>query len=146
MVEANVALLGVEALNVDNMEGRAAAVLPNRSHRARSETGTVARMYTFPTAPVVAAGLVGGFAAARCTGRRELGGVVLAAAGSVCGRSWLRSSGPGVMGLLLGVYAAAFGGSHPLAKKIGAWPSVLAVTAVAAGVTYALADRSSARF
>jgi hypothetical protein len=76
----------------------------------------------------------------------ELGGVVLAAAGGVCGRSWLRSSGPGVMGLLLGVYVAAFGGAHPLAKKIGAWPSVLAVTAVASGATYALADRSDARF
>jgi hypothetical protein len=101
-------------------------------------------MSTFPTAPLVAAGLIGGFALARYTGRRELGGVVLAAAGSVCGRSWLRSSGPGVMGLLLGVYAAAFGASHPLAKKIGAWPSVLAVTAVASGATYALADRSAA--
>jgi hypothetical protein len=50
------------------------------------------------------------------------------------------------MGLLLGVYAAAFGSSHPLAKKIGAWPSVLTVTAVASGATYALADRSTARF
>lgn len=103
-------------------------------------------MSTFPTAPLVAAGLIGGFALARYTGRRELGGVVLAAAGSICGRSWLRSSGPGVMGLLLGVYAAAFGASHPLAKKIGAWPSVLAVTAVASGATYALADRSAAHW
>lgn len=103
-------------------------------------------MSTFPTAPLVAAGLIGGFAVARYTGRRQLGGVVLAAAGGVCGRLWLRSSGPGVMGLLLGVYAAAFGGSHPLAKKIGAWPSVLTVTAVASGATYALADRSTARF
>lgn len=99
-----------------------------------------------PTAPLVAAGLVGGFAAARYSGRRELGGVVLAAVGGVCGRSWLRSSGPGVMGLLLGVYAVAFGSSHPLAKKIGPWPAVLAVTAVASGTAYALADRSDASF
>jgi hypothetical protein len=28
------------------------------------------------------------------------------------------------------VYVAAMGGSHPLAKRVGAWPSVLAVTAV----------------
>jgi hypothetical protein len=27
------------------------------------------------------------------------------------------------------VYVAAMGGSHPLAKRIGAWPSVVAVTA-----------------
>lgn len=99
-------------------------------------------MQTLPTAPLVAAGLVGGFAAARYSGRRELGGVVLAAVGSVCGWSWWSSSGPGVMGTLLGVYAAAFGGSHPLAKKIGAWPSVLAVAAVASGAAYTLADRS----
>ena len=101
---------------------------------------------SMPTAPVVAAGLVGGFAAARYSGRRELGGCVLAAAGVWCGRSWLRSSGPGVMGVLLGTYLAAFGASHPLAKKLGAWPSVLAVTAAAAGTTYALADRSEASF
>jgi hypothetical protein len=71
---------------------------------------------------------------------------VFAAAGAACARSWLRSSGPGVMGLLLGTYAAAMGGSHPLAKKLGAWPSVLAVSAVASGASYALADRSEAKF
>jgi hypothetical protein len=50
------------------------------------------------------------------------------------------------MGVLLGTYLTAFGASHPLAKKLGAWPSVLAVTAAAAGTTYALADRSGASF
>ena len=103
-------------------------------------------MSFFPTAPLVAAGLVGGFATARYTGRRELGGVVLATAGAVCGQSWLRSSGPGVSGVLLGTYLVAFGASHPLAKKIGAWPSVGVVTAVASGAAYALADRSDASF
>ncbi len=99
-----------------------------------------------PTAPAVAAGLVGGFATARYSGRRELGGVVLAGAGAWCARSWLRSSGPGVMGVLLGTYLGAFGGSHGLAKKIGAWPSVLAVTAVASGAAYVLADRTDTSF
>jgi hypothetical protein len=99
-----------------------------------------------PTAPLVAAGLVGGFALARYTGRRELGGALFAAAGAVCARSWLRSSGPGVMGVLLGTYAAAMGGSHPLAKKVGPWPSVALVSAVASGAAYALADRSKTRF
>ena len=99
-----------------------------------------------PTAPLVAAGLVGGFAAARYSGRRELGGAVFAGAGAVAARQWLRSSGPGVMGLLLGVYAAGLGLSHPLAKKIGAWPSVLAVSAAASGASYALGDRSPASF
>jgi hypothetical protein len=35
----------------------------------------------------------------------------------------------------------AFGLSHPLAKKIGAWPSVLAVSAATAAASYAAADR-----
>ena len=50
------------------------------------------------------------------------------------------------MGVLVGVYAAAFGVSHPLAKKIGAWPSVLTVTAAATAATHLLADRSNATF
>lgn len=98
-------------------------------------------MDEYPTAPIVAAGLVGGFAIARYSGRRELGGGVLALAGACAARSWLRSSGPGVALALGGIYAAAFGGSHPLAKRIGPWPSVLAVSAVASGAAWALADR-----
>lgn len=47
------------------------------------------------------------------------------------------------MGVLLGGYLAAFGVSHPLAKKIGAWPSVLTVSAAASGATYVLGDRSN---
>ena len=93
------------------------------------------------TAPVVVAGLVGGYAVARYSGRRELGGVVLAAAGGWCGRSWLRSSGPATAGLLGATYLGAFGASHPLAKKVGAWPSVGVVTALAAGAAHVLADR-----
>ena len=70
----------------------------------------------------------------------------VAAAGAWCARSWLRTSGPGVMGVLLGTYLGAFGASHGLAKKLGAWPSVLAVSAVSAGAAYGLADRSDASF
>jgi len=103
-------------------------------------------MPKLPTAPIVAAGLVGGFATARYSGHRELGGAVLAAGGAVSSWRWLHSSGPGVMGVLLGTYLAAFGLSHPLAKRIGAWPAVGAVTAVAAGASYVLGDRSVARF
>jgi hypothetical protein len=99
-----------------------------------------------PTAPIVATGLLGGFAAARYTGRRELGGAVLVAAGAAAAQEWLRRSGPGVMGVLLGTYLVGFGVSHPLAKKIGAWPAVLAVTGVSAGAAYVLADHSDASF
>jgi len=93
------------------------------------------------TAPVVAAGLVGGYAAARWSGRRELGGAVLAAAGVVAGRSWARSTDPVTTAALTATYLGAFGASHPLARKVGAWPSVGIVTAVAAGAAYVLADR-----
>jgi hypothetical protein len=50
-----------------------------------------------------------------------------------------------VAGALLATYLAAFGASHPLAKRIGAWPSVLAVAAVSAGASNLLADRRGER-
>ena len=42
-------------------------------------------------------------------------------------------------------YVGAFGLSHPLAKKIGSWPSVLAVSALTAAASYAAADRRAPR-
>jgi hypothetical protein len=97
---------------------------------------------TPPTSPVIAAGLVGGFAIARYSGRRELGGLFLAGCGVWSARQWNRAGGPGLAAGLGLTYLGAFGVSHPLARRIGAWPSVFAVTAVAAGAAAALADRS----
>lgn len=77
---------------------------------------------------VAALGLTGGFLAARRTGRREVGGALFTAAGAWCAREWYRASGPLCAAGLTALYAAAMAGSHPLAKRIGAWPSVLAVT------------------
>ena len=48
---------------------------------------------------------------------------------------------PGGTVALSGVYLGGFGLSHPLAKKMGAWPSVLTVAAVAAASSYVLVDR-----
>ena len=93
------------------------------------------------TAPLVALGLLGGYAVARETGLRPLGGVVLAAAGAYAGRTWLARRGPAVTVGLSALYVLGFGASHPLAKRIGAWPSVLAVTAAASGASWALVDR-----
>ncbi|MDH6136247.1 hypothetical protein P3T37_005667 [Kitasatospora sp. MAA4] len=87
-------------------------------------------MAKIPTALIAATGLIGGYGAARWTGRRELGGAVLAGAGAACAYRWRRESGAASAVALTGLYLGAFGGSHPLAKKIGAWPSVLAVTGV----------------
>lgn len=89
-----------------------------------------------PVASAAAAlGLAGGFLLARQTGRRELGGALFAAAGAVSAWNWNRAAGPAAAAGLSALYVAAMGGSHPLAKRIGAWPSVAVVTAatVAAG-------------
>jgi zinc transporter ZupT len=40
---------------------------------------------------------------------------------------------------------AGFGVSHPLARRIGAWPSVFAVAAVSGGASNLLADRRGER-
>jgi drug/metabolite transporter (DMT)-like permease len=95
----------------------------------------------FPTAAITAGSLIGGWQLARRRGVRALGGVVLAAGGAVAGREWSRRTSPAMTGALVATYLGAFGLSHPLAKRIGGWPSVLAVSALTAGVSYALADR-----
>lgn len=93
-----------------------------------------------PTAGLVVAGMLGGYVTGRVTKQRPLAGVVLGACGIAAGMRWYRSSGPGTTALLSAVYLGAFGASHPLAKKIGAWPSVLVSTAAAAGAARVLND------
>ncbi|MDK8667830.1 hypothetical protein [Corynebacterium marquesiae] len=92
------------------------------------------------TAATVTLGLIGGWVTARETGIRPLGGVILAAAGVWAGRSWAKKTTPVTTAGLCALYVGAFGASHPLAKKIGAWPAVLSVTAASAGAAYALSD------
>lgn len=94
-----------------------------------------------PTAPIVAGSLIGGYVVARKTKIRPLGGAVLAAGGAVAGREWMKTVGPVGTAALSAVYLGGFGASHPLAKKIGAWPSVLAVAGVSAAVSYLVSDR-----
>ncbi len=98
-------------------------------------------MRRIPTAPVVAASLVGGYLVARETEIRPLGGAVLAVGGIVAGREWASHAGPAATAGLLGVYLGSFGASHPLAKKIGPWPAVLTAAAVSAATAHALSDR-----
>ncbi len=92
------------------------------------------------TAAVVSLGLLGGWLTARETGIRPLGGVILAAAGGWAVRSWLAKTDPVTTAGLTALYVGGFGASHPLAKKIGAWPAVAAVTAVAGGAACVLSD------
>lgn len=94
-----------------------------------------------PTAPVVAGALVGGYLLARKTKVRALGGAVLAAGGVVAGRQWMATSGAAGTALLSAVYLGGFGASHPLAKKIGAWPAVLTAAGTSAAASWLVSDR-----
>ena len=96
---------------------------------------------TVPTAPLMIVGLVGGFLTAQRSGIRPLGGVVMAAAGGLAGRTWLAKTDPATTAALTALYVGGMGVSHPLAKKVGVWPSVLGVTAVSAAAAYLLSDR-----
>ena len=102
-------------------------------------------MKAIPTAPIAAGSLVAGYLVARETGVRPLGGGVLAAAGLWCARSWSCRGGPRTATALLGVYGAAFAGSHPLAKRIGAWPAVLSSAGATGVAAWALSDRRRTR-
>jgi hypothetical protein len=100
-------------------------------------------MARIPAAAVAAGGLVGGYGVARWTGKRQLGGVVLAAAGTAAARQWQERAGGKAAGALTAAYVAAFAGSHPLARKVGAWPSVLGVAGAVALASWVVADRRS---
>ncbi|MFG2532697.1 hypothetical protein [Streptomyces sp. NPDC048516] len=94
-----------------------------------------------PTSVIAATGLVGGYATARWTRKRPLGGVALAAAGAVAAKGWQEKAGNATAAVLSGAYVAAFAGSHPLAKKIGAWPAVFAVAGGVALASWVAVDR-----
>ena len=95
-----------------------------------------------PSTAVLASGsLIAGFAVAQLTGLRALGGAVLVVGGALCARAWLRKVGPAWTAGLVAVFFGAFVLSHPLAKVIGAWPSVLAVSAVTAATAWLVSDR-----
>ncbi|CCB76087.1 MULTISPECIES: hypothetical protein [Streptomycetaceae] len=100
-------------------------------------------MAKIPGAVVAASGLVGGYGVARWTKKRQLGGVALAAAGTVAARQWQRQAGTGKAAALTGLYTAAFAGSHPLAKKVGAWPAVFTVAGAVAVTSWLVADRKA---
>ncbi|WP_405897950.1 hypothetical protein OG242_10790 [Streptomyces sp. NBC_00727] len=103
----------------------------------------VAAMAKVPAAAVAAGGLVGGYAVARWTRKRPLGGVALAAAGGVAAYEWNRQAGPRAAAALTTAYVAAFAGSHPLAKKVGAWPAVFTVAGTIAAASWAVTRRAA---
>ncbi|WP_062648091.1 hypothetical protein [Streptomyces maremycinicus] len=98
-------------------------------------------MAKVPGAVIAAGGLVGGYGVAQWTRKRPLGGAVLAVAGAAAAQQWRRQAGGKAAGALTVAYVAAFAGSHPLAKKVGAWPSVFGVAGAVAAASWAVADR-----
>ncbi|CUM40949.1 Conserved putative integral membrane protein [Streptomyces venezuelae] len=63
---------------------------------------------------------------------------MLAGAGAVAAREWQQVGGAKAAVGLTSVYVAAFAGSHPLAKKIGAWPAVFSVAGAVAATSWAV--------
>jgi hypothetical protein len=110
-----------------------------------SAPGLAARLERLPTAPIAAAGLVAGFGVAVATGSRPLGGAVLAACGLTCIAVWLRRDGARVTVELTAAGLAAFVVSHLLGRVIGAWPSVIVVSAVTAALCWRLSDARALR-
>ncbi|GGO52208.1 hypothetical protein GCM10012286_56690 [Streptomyces lasiicapitis] len=94
-----------------------------------------------PAAAVAAGGLVGGYAVARFTKKRPLGGAVLAVAGAAAAQQWRQRAGAKTGAALSAAYVAGFAGSHPLAKKVGAWPAVLGVAGSVALASWVMVDR-----
>lgn len=96
-----------------------------------------------PTAPVAAGSLIAGYAVAVRSGIRPLGGAVFATGNAWCAREWSRRHGKPTAAALVGVQLGAFVGSHRLARRIGAWPAVLATAAVSSAAA-ALLERQVA--
>lgn len=93
------------------------------------------------TGSVAAASLVGGYLTARVTKVRGLGAVPLVAGGAWCTYRWKQRAGIPTATGLLALYLAGFGASHPLAKRIGAWPAVLVAAGASGVAAWMLVDR-----
>jgi hypothetical protein len=114
-------------------------VVQSPPERARA-SGSADRLAGLPTAPLAAAGLIGGFGVAVASGSRPLGGVVLAAFGLLCVAISSRRDRRRITVALTATALAGFAASHPLGHLIGAWPSVLVVSAATAALCWRLSD------
>jgi len=109
--------------------------------RHGAQAGTLAKVPRIPTAPIAAGSLIGGYLVARTTRVRPLGAVPLVIGGSWCTKQWRDRAGAPAAGGLLAIFLGAFGGSHPLAKRIGPWLSVISVAALSGLASWLMADR-----
>jgi hypothetical protein len=90
---------------------------------------------------VAALTLVLGYAVAAGTGVRPLGGLVLLAGLAFCWVLWSARAGTTTAVTMVVAFGVAFAGSHLLALVMPAWPSVLIVAGLVAGLSWWLADR-----
>ncbi len=93
-----------------------------------------------PTSLLAATGLIAGYGTAVGSGSRPLGGLVMAIFGLTCIYFWVRRDGNQTALRLTLVGLAAFVVSHGLGLAIGAWPSVLVVSAVTAWFCWRWSD------
>jgi hypothetical protein len=93
-----------------------------------------------PTSLLAATGLIAGFGTAVASGSRPLGGAVMAVFGLTCIYFWVRRDGTTTAVRLTLVGLTAFVLSHVIARAIGAWPSVLLVSALAAWACWKWSD------
>ena len=126
--------------SADALRAPGARPEPRRGHRPVALLELV-RM-TRPTAPVAAASMLGSYIIASRVGSQS--GALVAMIGPLgwCAATWRRDRGTSAAAVLTGVYLGAFALSHPLARRVGAWSSVLGATAVTGAATHAVADRS----
>ncbi|MSW50910.1 MAG: hypothetical protein F2817_08495 [Actinobacteria bacterium] len=97
------------------------------------------------TAPVAAGSMVGSYVIASRVGSQL--GAIAAMVGplSWCAAAWHRGHGAPIATALTGVYLGGFALSHPLSRRVGAWPAVLGATALTGAVTYAVTDSGARR-
>lgn len=93
-----------------------------------------------PTSALAAGGLIAGFGVAVGSGSRPLGGAVMAAFGLPCIAIWLQRDDRRTAARLTGFGLGAFAVSHGLGPLIGAWPSVMVVSAATAAACWRESD------
>ena len=109
----------------------------------RTGVGSLRTVPRTPTSPVVAGAVLGGYAIGRTTGDRRLAGAALLAGLAWSVPRWAAASAPLATALTAGTVALV-GASHPLSRRVGPWPAVLASTAGAA-VLAAVGDGAARR-
>jgi len=96
-----------------------------------------------PSPALIGPAVLGGYYVGRSTGNRRLAGVALAAGLAAAVPRWSKGSPLLAAALAVGTVGLV-GVSHPLSKRVGAWPAVL-TTSAAASVLAGVGDQLTRR-